>query len=84
MDSTVLLHCACPFFCLNIHVVRIDPLTEDGAFDTEFFGSNEYNRVRARVEWYIKQEGFDTTPGEHVMCLLDRYWLIQVTPFENS
>ncbi len=68
---------------LNTYVVRIDPLTEDGAFDTEFFGSDDYNRFRSRVEWYIKQEGFDTTPGEYIMCVMDRYWQIQVTPFNS-
>ena len=36
-------------------MIRIDPLTEEGKFDTDFFGSQEYNSYRSRVEWYVLQ-----------------------------
>lgn len=64
-------------------MIRIDPLTEDGKFDTEFFGSDEYNRYRARVEWYVIQEGFNLEQQTHIIQLLDRYWQVQITPFNN-
>ena len=64
-------------------MIRIDPLTEEGKFDTDFFGSPEYNSYRSRVEWYVLQEGFDLEIKTHVMCLLDRYWQVQITPFDS-
>lgn len=62
-------------------MIRIDPLTEDGKFDSDFFGEKEYYRYRARVEWYIKQEGFDAEPQTYILSLMDHYWQIQITPF---
>lgn len=64
-------------------MIRIDPLTEDGKFDTEFFGSDEYNAYRARVEWYVMQEGFHLEQKTHILQLLDRFWQVQITPFGN-
>lgn len=64
-------------------MIRIDPLTEDGDFDTEFFGSKEYSSYRARVEWYVKQEGFDLEIKTHIIQLMDHFWQIQITPFND-
>lgn len=64
-------------------MIRIDPLTEDGKFDTEFFSSDDYNKYRARVEWYIIQEGFNLEYQTHIIQLLDHFWQVQITPFSN-
>lgn len=62
-------------------MIRIDPLTEDGKFDTDFFGSEDYNLYRAKVEWYVIQEGFNLDQQTHIIQLLDRFWQVQITPF---
>lgn len=64
-------------------MIRIDPLTDEGKFDAEFFGAKDYNQYRARVEWYIKQEGFSEEPNTYILCLLDKYWQVQITPFNR-
>jgi hypothetical protein len=64
-------------------MVRIDPLDTEGKFDTEFFGSAEYPLFRAKVEWYILQEGFDLEQQTHILCLFNRYWQVQITPFKS-
>lgn len=62
-------------------MIRIDPLTDEGKFDTEFFGSKEYAAYRAKVEWYVLQEGFNLEQKTHILQLLDRFWQVQITPF---
>lgn len=64
-------------------MIRIDPLTDEGKFDTDFFGSAEYPAYRARVEWYVKQEGFDLEMKIHILCLMDHFWQVQITPFNS-
>lgn len=61
---------------------RIDPLTEDGVFDGEFFGSKEYAAYAKKIEWYLKIEGFDTTTKEIVIRLLDHLWIIRAKPYK--
>ena len=63
-------------------MIRIDPLADDGTFDTDFFGSDDYNLYRLKVEWYIKQEGFDKKPDTYFLHLVGHYWQVQITPFD--
>jgi hypothetical protein len=62
-------------------MLRIDPLTETGVFDTEFFGSNEYTHHRKLVEQYLKDEGFDTTTDTITIQLGDHLWCVRNTSF---
>lgn len=62
-------------------MLRIDPLTENGVFDTEFFGSNEYTAHRKLVEQYLKDEGFEDTTDTIVIQLGDHLWSIKNAPF---
>lgn len=62
-------------------MLRIDPLTETGVFDTEFFGSDEYPHHRKLVEQYLKAEGFDTTTDTIIIQLGDHLWSIRNSPF---
>lgn len=64
-------------------MIRIDPLDDEGKFDTEFFGSKQYNGFRARVEWYVIQEGFNLEANTYILCLFNRYWQVQITPFNT-
>jgi hypothetical protein len=61
---------------------RIDPLTDDGVFDSKFYASEEYTSFYKKVEWYLKTEGFDTTPNEIVIRLFDHLWIIKHNPFK--
>ena len=62
-------------------MLRIDPLTETGVFDTEFFGSDEYPHHRKLVEQYLKAEGFENTSEPIVLQLGDHAWSIRYAPF---
>lgn len=62
-------------------MLRIDPLTDTGVFDTEFFASNEYNAHRKLVEQYLEREGFDTTTDTITIQLGDHLWCVKNTPF---
>ena len=61
---------------------RIDPLTDDGVFDSKFYASSEYTTFHKKVEWYLKVEGFDTTTDEMVIRLFDHLWIIKYKPFK--
>lgn len=63
-------------------MIRIDPLTTEGRFDTDFYGSEDYHLYRAKVEWYIKQEGFELQADTYFLFLFDHYWQVQITPFQ--
>lgn len=63
-------------------MIRIDPLTEEGIFDTDFYGSSDYNLYRERILWYVKQEGFDLKPDTYFIFLVNHYWQVQITPFQ--
>ena len=63
---------------------RIDPLTDDGVFDSEFYSSQEYTTFYKKVEWYLKMEGFDTTPNEIVIRMFDHLWIIKHNPFTQK
>jgi hypothetical protein len=65
-------------------VFRIDPLTEDGVFDGEFFSSKEYSLYAKKVEWYLKIEGFEDTTNEIVIRMFDHLWIIKHNPFKNN
>ena len=58
--------------------IRIDPLTEDGAFDHEFYSSKEYTKIRNVVLHYLCAEGFDKEVGEHTVVIRDQCWYITV------
>jgi len=60
-------------------MIRIDPLTVEGRFDTDFYGSEEYKSVRDKVLWYLKEEGFAERPDTYFMQLFDHYWQIEVS-----
>lgn len=62
-------------------MLRIDPLTDSGVFDTEFFASEEYTAHRKLVEQYLKNEGFDTTSDTIIIQLGDHLWSIRNSPF---
>lgn len=63
---------------------RIDPLTKEGVFDSDFFGSDEYPAISKKVEWYLHQEGFDSKDTEFVITLLDHLWVVKCKPFSHS
>lgn len=60
---------------------RIDPLTDDGVFDGEFYCSKEYTAYYKKVEWYLKVEGFNDIEKEIVIRLFDHLWIIKKAPF---
>lgn len=55
-------------------MLRIDPLTETGAFDTEFFASDEYGSHRNLVERYLENEGFDFLTEPIAIQIGDHWW----------
>jgi hypothetical protein len=61
-----------------LKTIRIDPLTYDGRFDTEFYGSENYSSIRDKISWYIQQEGFDSMPDTYFLQLYGHYWQIEV------
>ena len=60
-------------------MIRIDPLTFDGRFDMDFYGSDDYPKIKEKVLWYIKEEGFDKKPDIYFLNILNHYWQIEVT-----
>lgn len=59
-------------------IIRIDPLTYDGCFDTDFYGTEDYSLIRDKVLWYIKEEGFDLKPNTYFIEILNHCWQIEV------
>jgi hypothetical protein len=64
-------------------MVRIDPLTEEGAFDTDTFNREDYYTLTDVLKRYLKAEGFNNSPGEYHITLPQNNgpacWLVKVT-----
>ncbi len=60
-------------------MVRIDPLTYDGRFDTEFYASESYSEIKKKVLWYITEEGFMNKPDTYFINIYNHYWQIEIT-----
>ena len=58
-------------------MLRIDPLTEKGTIDVDFFSSEEYIAHSKIVEKYLKDEGFETITEDFVIQIVDRLWSIR-------
>ena len=58
--------------------VRVDPITESGAFDHERYDLENYFKIKDTLLKYLRLEGFDTIPGEYHICLFDMHWFIKV------
>ena len=58
---------------------RIDPITETGAFDIDFFTSVDYMAVRNQVEHYLRIEGFDYLSKAISIQINNRWWSIWST-----
>ena len=58
--------------------IRIDPLTFDGRFDTDFYSCEEYQTAKAKVLWYLKEEGFDVIPNTYFLYLYNHCWQIEI------
>lgn len=65
-------------------MLRIDPLTESGTVDGEFFGSEEYAAHRNAVEKYLKDEGFEEITKPITIKLLDRLWSVRNTSKQSN
>lgn len=59
-------------------MIRIDPLTCEGRFDTEFYGTESYKEVRTKLEKYLKDEGFLERPDTYFIQILDHYWQVEI------
>ena len=55
---------------------RIDPIKEDGSFDTDFYGSYDYVMFRKALEKYLKEEGFKNILEPIRFKFSNRLWLI--------
>jgi len=62
----------------QLKTIRLDPLTFDGRFDVDFYGSENYCSIRDKILWYIKQEGFDTKEGVYFFEMCNHYWQLEV------
>ena len=60
-------------------MLRIDPLTETGVFDTEFFRSDEYTAYRKMVEQYLENEGFEDIPKPIANKIGNQLWSVRDT-----
>lgn len=49
--------------------MRIDPITADGKFDTEFSASEDYDQVVDIFKKYLKAEGFSNNTGEYIIAV---------------
>jgi hypothetical protein len=57
-------------------VFRIDPIKEDGSFDTDFYGSYNYVMFRKALERYLKTEGFKEILEPMIFQFANRSWRI--------
>lgn len=55
---------------------RIDPLTENGAIDVEFYISDDYSKHKKILENYLKQEAFEDIEEPIVIQLQGQYWSV--------
>ena len=56
---------------------RIDPLTDTGTIDVDFFTSEEYTFYRKKLEIYLEAEGFDSLKGGFTIAMFDRFWYVK-------
>jgi hypothetical protein len=56
---------------------RTDPLTDDGKFDVDFFGSSEFETEQKSLVNYLNLEGFDKFEEEFVIDYRSRRWHIK-------
>lgn len=55
---------------------RIDPINEDGSFDTDFYSSYDYTSFRKALERYLKQEGFTEIEEPIKFSFANRLWYV--------
>jgi len=55
---------------------RIDPLTENGSIDVEFYISDDYSKHKKILENYLNQEGFENIEEPIVIQLQGQYWSV--------
>lgn len=60
-------------------MLRLDPLTEAGDFDIEFFAQEDYPSYRDIAERYLKNEGFDIISEPIGIQIADRWWNVWST-----
>lgn len=58
-------------------MLRIDPITEKGTVDVDFFSSEEYQKYYRIVEKYLKDEGFDLLEEDFIIEIADHTWSIR-------
>lgn len=58
--------------------IRLDPLKENGTFDTDFYESEDFKYEAAVVEKYIIQEGFSDEKRQFSIRLLNREWWVSI------
>jgi len=57
-------------------VFRIDPIKENGSFDTDFYGSYDYASFRKALERYLKEEGFTEIKEPISFKFANRLWYV--------
>ena len=60
---------------------RVDPLNDNGEFDSDFCGTPGYGKFEKHVINYLKAEGFDEKTEEFVISLFGHTWRCSVSPF---
>jgi hypothetical protein len=60
-------------------MIRIDPLTYEGRFDSDFYADDSYKQIRKKVEDYIRAEGFLDKPDTYFLNLFGHYWQIEIS-----
>ena len=63
--------------------MRIDPLDEDGNFDSDFFQSDEYYSIEARALEYAKTIENTITSSCFVFSVYEHDWLVSRSQFTN-
>ncbi len=53
---------------------RIDPLTDEGTFDNDFFASPFYESEKLSLSNYLMDEGFDTLKNDFIIDYRSRRW----------
>jgi hypothetical protein len=61
---------------------RVDPITEEGKVDLEFFASEDYKIESKILSDYLKKEGFEVKEGRFFIDFYGRTW--EVTYLETK
>ena len=56
---------------------RTDPLTDDGNFDVEFFGSSHFEAEQKSLIRYLNEEGFSSIKEDFFIDYRSRRWHIK-------